>query len=272
MLTLYAYMGAQVPPPQPIDYSPQLQKVLEYLQKVIGEVQTHDANTGQTHNQIISKLETLLELGGAYLILAQQSKATQEQIKGIISQIAESMTEIRGAIADFQSAAMDAISSLGDLIQREFDQTQASIESLRQTVADLLSPKEQEWVEKRTTVASGETAKKIIVPAGTNEICAYALHEPFEFVVNGQIYAAGEQYLHDWASSGNTWMTYKQTVFEIPAGKKFQVSYKARRDLGPIEVIDLATGTIENPALDTQIEVPEVLEEVPTTTFKRTRG
>ena len=243
----------------PIDYTPQLKAMMDKLIDVIGGIQNHETQSGERHTELKDKLQGLHDLGEAYITLARESQATQEQIKQICQRISDSMSSVTDAIAGFKSAALESIEMMGDLLQREFDQTQAAIAALEATVKEATITKERDTVEEVETVDCQLGAKRIIVPAGACEIVGYA-DRPTPYTVNGKNFLPGSQFQHSWLAVGNTVATYDEKTFEIPAGCVFHVSYRALRNLGKIAVINSATNRAESrDPLDTEIEVPRDL-------------
>jgi hypothetical protein len=267
MLTAISYaINTGGPGPAPIDYNPQLRSILDRLVEVIGGIEGHEAATGERHSELKEKLTNLFDVGSAIQTLAQQNAATQEQIKGIIQQIADTMPTITAAIDGFKNASLDAITLMGDLIQREFDQTQAALANLEATVISAAQLKTRAVFEDRKWINAMDGAMRAIVPMGAIEVSGYPLNKTSAFVVNGKDYAVGEQYLHEATTVGNTALTYDEKTFEIPAGCMFQVSYKSIVDIGPITVLNGSGQPIVPPfvdPLDQVIEVPpEALDPI----------
>lgn len=267
MLTLYAYVGntggAGVPP---INYKPQLETVLQSLAEVIAGIKQHEVSTGLNFKEVLQKLTDVAGIGEAIRALAEKNAVTQENILAAIKQVSDAMGLVRSEITDFKSAALDKIETLSSLIEREFDQTQLSLADLKTTIQDLLTPKSKELKERRKTVISGAKGLKITIPRGANEISAYALDKPFDYIaiVNGErrTYAAGELYAHDWANAGNILFFHPETTFEIPPNSKFQVSWRGESDIGEIQVADTESGTPIDSVLDERIPLPDALIEI----------
>lgn len=263
MLTAIYYSGPIAGPgPAAIDYNPQLRSILDRLVEVIGGIEGHENATGERHGEIKEKLTGLFDIGSAIVTLAEANAATQEQIKGVIQQIALAMPDVTAAIDGFKNSSLDAITLMGDLIQREFDQTQAALANLDATVVAAAQLKTRAVFEQREWVDATDNPMRAIVPAGAIEISGYPLNKTSEFVVNGRNYAAGEQYLHEATTVGNTALTYGEKTFEIPAGCLFQVSYKSIVDIGAIAVLNGSGQPIVPPMIDPLDQVIEIPPEV----------
>lgn len=241
-----------------IDYSRQLQDAIGLLTNLIADIRVHETNTGTRHAETITKLESLNRIGDSFLVLLEEGRASQEQIKALISQIAEQVPLVKTAIANLQSAALDALETLGNLMQREFDETQAALNNLTNAVNTGFSQREQTWHSERITVVALENSVTVTIPAGASDISAYIVGNCTPFIANNKVFAVGEQYHRSNAASGNLWMVEPETVFEVPAGTKFQASYRARRNLGEIQQIGGGNWSISD--MEQLIEVPSVLE------------
>jgi hypothetical protein len=241
-----------------IDYSPQLQNAIGLLQNILTDVRANETATGTRHDAVTLKLESLERVASAFVTLAEAGNAGQEQIKAILTRITEQVPTIVSAIAGFQSASLEMLATMSELLQREFDETQAALNQLTEAVNTGFSQREQTWFSKRITVVADESSVTITVPAGASDISAYIVGPCVPFIVNDKAYALGEQYHRENAASGNTWMVEPQTTFIIPAASKMQVSYRARRDIG--EIMQQGGGTWTAAEIDQLVEVPSILQ------------
>lgn len=245
-----------------IDYNPQLRAILDRLVEVIGGIEAHEAATGTRHTEVKEKLSDLFDIGSSIATLAQANAVTQEQIKGIIQNIANEMPLVIAAIDGFKNASLTAITTMGDLIAREFDETQAALANLEATVISAAQLKTRAVFEQREWIDAMDGPMRAIVPSGAIEVSGYPLNKTSPFVVNGRNYAAGEQYLHEATTVGNTALTYGEKLFEIPAGCMFQVAYKSIVDIGPIAVLNGAGQPIAPPVIDPLDQVIEIPPEI----------
>jgi hypothetical protein len=241
-----------------IDYSRQLQDANALLTNLIADIRVHDANSGTRHDATIQKLESLNRIADSFLVLLEEGRASQEQIKSLITQITQQVPEVKSAIQTLQSAALDALETLGDLMQREFDETQAALNNLTNAVNTGFAQREQTWHSERITVVADLTSVTVTIPAGASDVSAYIVGNCTPFIANGKVFAVGEQYHRSNAASGNLWMVEAETVFEVPAGTKFQASYRARRNLGPITQVGGGNWSIAD--MEQLVEVPSVLD------------
>lgn len=241
-----------------IDYSRQLQDAVGLLTNLVTDIRTHETATGVRHDAVIAKLESLGRVADSFLILLAEGRASQEQIKALIAQIASQVPAIETAIVGLQSAALDALTTLGNLMQREFDETQTALNNLTNAVNTGFSQREQTWHSERITVVALESSVTVTIPAGASDISAYIVGNCTPFIANNKVFAVGEQYHRSNAASGNTWMVEPETIFEVPAGTKFQATYRARRDLGVITQVGGGNWSISD--MEQLVEVPSVLE------------
>lgn len=241
-----------------IDYSRQLQDAIGLLTNLLTDIRTFEAATGTRHDTVVQKLESLNRVADSFLVLLQEGRASQEQIKSLITQIAGQVPTVKEAIEGLQSAALDALETLGNLMQREFDETQAALNTLTNAVNEGFALREQTWHSERITVVALETSVTVTIPAGASDISAYIVGNCTPFIANNKVFAIGEQYHRSNAASGNLWMVEPETVFEVPAGAKFQAAYRARRNLGPIAQVGGGNWSISD--MEQLVEVPDVLE------------
>jgi hypothetical protein len=262
MLSAYIHLcgnnGGSGPATVTIDYSRQLQDAVGLLTNLVTDIRAHETATGVRHDATIQKLESLNRVADSFLVLLQEGRASQEQIKALISQIADQVPGIKTAIEGLQSAALDALETLGNLMQREFDETQAALNNLTNAVNTGFSQREQTWHSERITVVALETSVTVTIPAGASDISAYIVGNCTPFIAGNKVFAVGEQYHRSNAASGNLWMVEPQTVFEVPAGTKFQASYRARRNLGAITQVGGGNWSISD--MEQLIEIPDILE------------
>lgn len=262
MLSAYIHLcgnnGGGGSPNVIIDYSRQLQDAIGLLTNLLTDIRAHETATGIRHAAIIQKLESLNRVADSFLVLLEEGRASQEQIKALIVQITGQIPTIKTAIEGFQSAALDALETLGDLMQREFDETQAALNNLTNAVNTGFAQREQTWHSERVTVVALETSVTVVIPAGASDISAYIVGNCTPFIANDKVFAVGEQYHRSNAASGNLWMVEPETRFEVPAGTKFQASYRARRNLGPIVQTGGGTWTISD--MEQLVAVPSVLD------------
>lgn len=265
MLSAYIHIcgnnGGSGPATVTIDYSRQLQDAIGLLTNLVTDIRTHESATGIRHDGTIQKLESLNRVSDSFLVLLEEGRASQEQIKALISQIADQVPTVRIAIEGLQSAALEALETLGNLMQREFDETQAALNNLTNAVNTGFSQREQTWHSERVTVVAIETSVTVTIPAGASDISAYIVGNVGNctpFIAGNKVFAVGEQYHRSNAASGSLWMVEPETVFEVPAGTKFQASYRARRDLGPIAQVGGGNWSISD--MEQLVEVPSVLE------------
>lgn len=241
MLTFFQYRE-----PEPastvvdIDHAPIIEQVVAAIQSLQKDVVDNGKTNKVDHSNIIKDLQTLQTLTSDNGVLLKAGVVSQEQIKGLLAKIVDTIPNIVASIDNLQSTALTQLNSVGALI----------VSALKVVEVQLI----EDWVD----IIAGVGGATITVPAGAITISAYP-ETPVAYIANERTVFAGEQYVHEAQSVDGVQATFKETIFKVPAGVRFQASCVSIREIGKIVVENIATAIADSSVLDAQIEIPALL-------------
>jgi hypothetical protein len=228
-----------------IDYTAQLQSILESSRQILIEVQNHQVTTNIDLTPITSELSQIF---GAMNYIAERQDLTTEQVRVSAEVLQKKFNDLAQSIGSFQSATLIAFGTLGDTFKKESDESQALLTQLTSQITEAAKVTEQKYCQYVLLVEASETGAIVTIPANAIEIAAIP-YTCYDYKVDNKTYICGHQFIREAKSIGNHILVEDAHEIALPSNAKLHLSYTSLRQIGEPTI----TGGIISPTDDTAL-------------------
>ncbi len=229
----------------PIDYTLQLQSILESSRDILKEVRNHEVQADVDLDPIVSKMTQLL---GAMDYVAQRQDLTTEQIRVSAESLQQKFATLASSIEGFESSTLLAFTSLGNAFKVESDETQAILNQLNTSIAESNKVTEVKYYQYILLAEATDVSATITIPACAIEIAAIP-YTCYDYTVNGKHYTSGHQYMRESKSIGNRALVEDAHEIVIPPKAKLHLSYTSLRPIGEPTIVGGALSPTDDAAI-----------------------
>jgi hypothetical protein len=235
-----------------IDYTSQLQGILNSSHEILKEVQNHQVVASV---DLSAEIAALTQLLGAMTYVAQRQDLTTEQIRAGAESLQKQFVESAKSIEGLNSTTLLAFTAFGNTFKTESDETQSMLSAISTSIAEANKVVEQNYYTYVVLAEAGEFEATILIPACAIEIAAIP-YTCYDYMVDGKPYTAGHQFMRESKAIGNRALVEDAHEITIPAKAKLHLSYTALRRIGEPKITG---GTI---APSDRTAIPKIINSV----------
>ena len=213
-------------PPVVIDYSVQLDSIIDLARRILIEVGNH---------QVVAQVDltpVVDELSRIYSEMQNVTTNIQASTQLLLTQF----LAVANSIEDFKSATLLAFASLQQSVVTEGNETQLAIEALALQIKNSNAIVEIDLHPYEFIILAGASGGVFRIPEGTIELVVFSKYCE-EITINGLKRFAGTQVGETLRAIGNRVATDGIYEIEIQPEDEISVSWRSLRNLGDIQIL-----------------------------------